>query len=154
MTHLEAKHRAPDDPFEQGGARRTGLAVFAGLIAISAYFGALGLILGFLDLGATVTARLPVGSPVLGGVALTVVVALPSSALAWLAWRGDRRTSVGAVVTGALILGWIAVELAFIRELSFFHPTFVVIGLVLIWIGIRSLPGRGRAVQRAFVKRQ
>ena len=146
MTYVEARHRARDESSERRATRRTGLAVFAGVIATAAYFGALGLILGFLDLGATVTARLPFDSPVLGGVALTIVVAVPSSVLAWLAWRGDRRTAVAAVVTGTLIVAWIAVELAFIREFSFFHPTFVVIGIALIWIGYRSLPGRGSPV--------
>ena len=36
---------------------------------------------------------------------------------------------------GTLVIGWIVVELAFIQELSFFHPTYVLIGATLIWIG-------------------
>ncbi|HEY5185488.1 MAG TPA: hypothetical protein VIM19_11430 [Actinomycetes bacterium] len=67
----------------RGGRRRTGLAGLAGLVALSGYAGALGLALGFLDLRAQVTARLPFASPVLGGFVLTVIVAVPSTVLAW-----------------------------------------------------------------------
>ena len=75
----------------------------------------------------------------LGGLALAVIVAVPSTVLARWAWRGDPRTDLAAVVTGVLVIGWIVVELAFIKELSFFHPTYVVVGAALIWAGRRSL---------------
>lgn len=133
------------DPPEGTRGRRTGLAVFAGLIAFSAYGGALGLTLGFIDLGARINDRLPLGSPVLGGFALALVVAVPSTVLAWWAWRGDPRTDLAAVVTGVLVIGWIVVELAFIRELSFLHPTYVLVGAALIWAGRRALRRTGPA---------
>ncbi|HEX5294165.1 MAG TPA: hypothetical protein VFX25_35265 [Streptosporangiaceae bacterium] len=69
---------------------RAGLAILAGLLALSAGLGALGLATGFLDLGRQLTARLPLHSPVLGSIALMVVVALPCAVLAWLAGRGDQ----------------------------------------------------------------
>ncbi len=127
------------------GRRRTGLAWLAGLVALSAYAGAVGLAFGFLDLGTQVTARLPFASPVLGGFALTVIVAAPSTVLAWWAWRGDRRTDRAAVVTGVLVIGWIVVELAFIKELSFFHPAYVAVGAALVWMGRRALHRTGSA---------
>ena len=120
------------------GSRRSGLTAFAAVIALSAWGGALGLSIGFLSLPARLNDRLPFASPVLGGLALTLVVALPATWLASLAWHGDRRTDGWAVVTGGLLVGWILVELAFIRDFSFFHPTYLVIGLVLIWIGRRA----------------
>ncbi len=115
--------------------RRTGTAVFAALIALSAWGGALGLLTGFLSLTPEIDARLPFGSPAFGGLALAFVVALPTTVLAWFAWHGDPRTDLAALVSGTLVIGWIVVELAFIRELSFFHPTYVLIGAALIWIG-------------------
>jgi hypothetical protein len=95
----------------------------AALRALSAYGGGAGLITGSLDLGVTATARMPFHSTVLGGLALIAVVALPSTALAWLAARGHHRTGDASIVAGILLVGWILIELAFIRELSFFHPS-------------------------------
>ena len=34
---------------------------------------------------------------------------------------------------------WILLELAFIRELSFFHPLYIAVGLVMIWAGFRAV---------------
>ncbi len=115
--------------------RRLGVCVFAGLIALSAYAGAFGLITGWLRLDDITAARLPFSSPVLGGIALTVIVAVPATWLAWLAWRGDPRIEAVELLTGGLLVGWILVELAFIRVISFFHPTYLVIGVILIWLG-------------------
>jgi hypothetical protein len=114
---------------------RAGVAVFAAIIAFSAYAGAIGLVSGGLSLGDELTARLPFGSPVLGGIALALIVAVPSTWLAWLAWQADPRTDAAALAVGIVIIGWIVVELAFIREFSFFHPVYLVVGAALIWIG-------------------
>ena len=63
------------------------------------------------------------------------MVALPSTVLARFAWRDDPRTDPMALVAGVLLIGWIVVELVFIRELSFFHPAYVLVGVVLLWLG-------------------
>jgi hypothetical protein len=42
-------------------------------------------------------------------------------------------------VTGVLVIGWILVELAFIRELSFFHPLYLAVGGLLLWAGRPAL---------------
>ena len=122
----------------EGSASRHGvLAVLAGLIALSAYGGALALITGSLNLGNTAAARLPFHSTVVGGLALIAVVAAPNTLLAWVAARGRPRSGDLSILTGVLLAGWILVELAFIRELSFFHPIYFALGALLIWIGIR-----------------
>lgn len=126
--------------------RHAGLAAFAALLALSAWGGAAGLSIGFLSLGPAVESRLPFASPVFGGLALAVVVALPMSVLAVLAWRGDPRTGDAAVVCGVLQVGWIVVELLFIWELSFFHPLFLAIGVALIVIGRRMGASLGSRV--------
>ena len=99
-------------------SRHRGLAVVAGLIALSAYGGALGLATGFLNLGNTVASRLPFHSPVLGGLALVAVVAVPTTVLAWQAARGQRTSGDVSIVAGVLLAGWILVELALIGELE------------------------------------
>lgn len=115
-------------------ARRV-LAVLAALVAISAYGGAIGLAGGGLSIGSDLEARLPWGSPVLGGIALAMLVGMPFTVLAGAAWRGTRRTNETAMGAGALLVGWIAVELAFIRELSIFHPLYAAIGIAFVLAG-------------------
>ena len=95
------------------------------------------------------TSRLPFASQVLGGIALLAVVAVPNAVASWLAARGDRRSGDASVVAGLLLAGWIVAELAFIRQLSFFHPLFLVVGALLIWLGSRLLRRPGPAGERA-----
>ena len=51
-----------------------------------------------------------------------------------------RRPARGlaASVAGVLLMGWIVVELAFIREVSFFHPVFFLVGLLFVIAGRRT----------------
>lgn len=61
---------------------RVALAAYAGFIALSAYFGSIGMISGLLPVGTTLAERLPFHSPVFGGVALALIVGLPASVVA------------------------------------------------------------------------
>jgi hypothetical protein len=115
------------------------LVVMSSLNAVFALGGAWGLATGGLGLGPTLEARLPWGSTVVAGAALAVLVALPNVALATVAARGNRHTGLVGIVVGAAMVLWIAVELAFIRELSFFHPLYVVVGCVMVWAGARAV---------------
>jgi hypothetical protein len=112
----------------------------AAVNAVAAAGGAWGLVSGAIGIGPRLEARLPWQSPTLGGVALLLAVAVPNAVLAVLAWRDDRRTGPAAVATGVLLVVWILVELAFLRELSFFHPLYVAVGLLLVWLGRRAAP--------------
>lgn len=129
------------------------ISILATLNAVAAAAGALGLATGFLDLTPGATDRLPWSSPVVGGVALAVLVAVPNAWLSVLALRRDRRTPITAVVVGAGMVVWIGVELAFIHELSFFHPLYVVLGLVMMLAGLRLMRSRD-AVPAGSVARQ
>lgn len=112
--------------------RRRGLAVAALAVAVSAWAGAAGLIVGFLSIGTELNQRLPAHSPVVGGIALAVVVAAPFSALGLLAWRGHRGTARAAALAGVVLMGWIVVELIVIRSISFFHPAFLLVGIAFV----------------------
>ena len=125
------------------------IAVIAALNALTALVGAAGLALGFLDLGEVVTSRLPWGSTVLAGLALALLVAAPNALLVVLAARRDRSTGLVAVVVGSLLVLWILIELAFIRELSYFHPLYLVVGLALVWLGLRSIRTRTGITRQA-----
>jgi len=123
--------------------------VLALLNAFSAVGGGVSLILGYLSVGPELTARLPWGSAVVGGVALLLCVAVPNAVLGVLALRKDDRVAGAAVGVGLLLVGWILVELAFIRELSFFHPSYAGIGLVLVLLGRRLQRIEGAATRNA-----
>ncbi|HAN34852.1 MAG TPA: hypothetical protein DCQ52_05210, partial [Acidimicrobiaceae bacterium] len=112
------------------------LAVAAGLTALVAAGGATGLVGGFIDIGDRLQSRLPFASPVFGGVALALIVALPFAILAGRAWSGRPGTGAAAVFAGALLVGWIVVEVAFLRELSFLHPLCVVVGGAFVVVGL------------------
>jgi len=117
--------------------RRTTVGL-AAAVAISACGGALGLVTGTLALGHELDQRLPFHSPVLGGVALALVVGLPATVLPLLVRRRDARADRAAVLAGALLLAWILVELAFIREFSFLQPVYGGVGLAFVAIGRRG----------------
>ena len=113
------------------------LAGFAGLNALSAWFGVLGLVGGGLSFGEELNQRLPFDSLVLAGLALAAIVAIPSTVLAVLAWRGDPRTPLVATALGALLIGWIIVQLLFLQSFSFFQPLYAAIGVSFLVVGRR-----------------
>jgi hypothetical protein len=111
------------------------LGVVAELNALAALAGAWGLASGVLTLSATAESRLPGASPTLAAGALVAAVAVPNAVVAVLTYRGDCRTGVVAQAAGVALVLWILVELALIRELSFFHPLYIVIGLLMVRLG-------------------
>ena len=113
------------------------LVLLAVVNSVGALAGACGLATGFLGLGPTLTGRLPFGSAFFAGVALGLLVAVPNGALAVVAWRCGRQTGLVGILVGAAMVVWILVELAFIRELSFFHPLYATVGLLMVWAGFR-----------------
>jgi hypothetical protein len=136
-THVSSEGQASgrSSPESATIVRRPLLAAYAAQLAVGAYGGALGLVVGFLQLPANLEHRLPLGSPVVGAVALTILVALPATVVTVMAWRGHRYTLHAAVLDGTLLMGWIVVELAFIRDFSFLHPFYFGVGLGLVWWG-------------------
>jgi hypothetical protein len=114
-----------------------GFAVFIGLNALAAWGGAIALMTGVIDMG-DLTDRLPFASPVLGGVALALVVAIPLSFLSYAAWTGALVTPSAAEVSGVLLLGWITVQAAMLRAFSPFQPFYLAVGAALIVWGQRQ----------------
>ena len=112
------------------------LLFLAVLNTVTALGGAWGLVSGVLDLG-PVTSRLPWGSPVVAGIALGLLVALPNAVLIGVALRRGRSTGLVGIAVGTAMVAWILVEMTFIRELSFFRPLYGAIGLLMVWAGFR-----------------
>jgi hypothetical protein len=114
--------------------RRDAVAAYAGFVAFSAYAGAVGLVTGALDTGPTIEHRLPLHSPVLGGIALALVVGVPATVLSERAWRG-QEVGRAAVVAGSMLIAWIAIEVAFIREFSWLQVFYTGVGVSFIALG-------------------
>jgi hypothetical protein len=109
--------------------------VYAAFVAVSAWGGVVGLASGALDMGHDLNQRLPFHSPAFGAFALGVIVGVPATALARQAARGDRQTGATAMFAGAMLIVWIAVELAFIRQFSWLQPFYVGVGVTFVVIG-------------------
>jgi len=137
---MERTTTHPTDRQETATRPRRGLCVGAVVVAASAVAGAIGLASGKLDLGERLNERLPWHSPVLGGIALTVAVAAPYAVVAWCAGHGDERTDLAALISGLTLVGWILVELGFIREVSFLHPVCAGTGLAFAVAGRKARP--------------
>jgi hypothetical protein len=114
---------------------RRALAAYAGFIAVSAYAGSIGLISRLLPVSASLAERLPFHSPVFGGIALALIVGLPSSCVAVLSWRRHPRTPDAAALAGLLLVGWVVVELAVIRQFSVLQAVYAAAGAGLIALG-------------------
>jgi hypothetical protein len=121
-----------------GSTSRHGwLTTLAGFVAVSAFGGAIGLIGGWLRLPSSMAARLPFHSPVFGGLALACVVAAPATLVAVLALRRHPRDRDAATLAGVLLVGWIVVEVAVIRQFSTLQVVYGLAGLGLIASGSR-----------------
>ncbi|MEV6562075.1 hypothetical protein AB0M22_40580 [Nocardia sp. NPDC051756] len=114
------------------GTRQAVLGLIAGVVATWAFAGALGLSTGVIRLGATIDARIPFHSPVFGAVMLAVIVGLPMTIAGALAARNDERTPIAGMTAGTALIGWIAVQVAVIRELSWLQPVCIALGLVVL----------------------
>jgi drug/metabolite transporter (DMT)-like permease len=132
---------APD----ASGARRA-LGVACGLMSATAVAGVVGLVGDGIDLGPTITARLPFHSQVLGGVALAGIVAVPMGAAAVAGWRRSTRTGDFAVLAGTALGGWIVGQVAIIRTFSWMQPVCFAYGV--------AVAGAGQALRRRPARRQ
>lgn len=124
---------------ERMGPHRGWLMVLAGFVALSGYGGAAGLISGWLPLTASIIRNVPFDSPVFAGLALACVVAVPATAVTVLTWRRSPRSGDAATLAGLLLVGWIVVETAVIRQFSALQVVYGLAGLGLVAGGSRAM---------------
>lgn len=115
--------------------RRQGAGVCA-VTSVAARSGVVGLAGGGIDFGPTITARLPWHSPVLAAAARELVVAGPMAATAGLGWARSKRTAEAAVLAGLALIGWIVVETAVIRTVSWLQPACLAYGGLVLALGL------------------
>lgn len=120
----------------ESGIQQAILALLSGFVTIWAVAGAVGLAGGGIDLGGVVVERLPFDSPVLAGVALALVVAVPMALTCVLAARGDHRAPALAVGAGGLLIVWIVVQVYTIRTFNWLQPLSVMFGLAVLVLGV------------------
>ena len=112
--------------------------MYTGSLAVSAYFGSLGMATGLLPLDQEMSSRLPLRSPVLGGLALAVVVALPATWAAVLSARRHPRSRDVTALAGVALVGWIVVEIAVVRMFSPLQPICAAVGVGFVTGGSRA----------------
>jgi hypothetical protein len=130
-----------------------GTAALTGIIALSAYAGVVGLVGGAISFGETINARLPFHNLFLAGMALLLAVAAPMTAAAVACIRDLRYASELVIGAGLLLVVWIAVELAFIKSYSWFHPTYLGLA-ILVLISGWLLERAGRADSQSTASQQ
>ncbi|GAA3044182.1 hypothetical protein [Actinokineospora globicatena] len=139
-----------DVPRRRGTTRMTVLAAMAGVMALVAFGGALGLLLGAIDFGEVVDQRLPLGSKPLAGVALAVVVGVPMVVAAVSVRRGSALSRLIAPAAALALYGWVVIEVAVTRDAQWRQLVCAVYAAVLLWLALRrdSDDGERRRGQR------
>jgi hypothetical protein len=130
LTAFDARHRGGMAAFLV--SHRAGVAALAGCVAASAWFGSVGMASGVLPVESRVASRLPFASPVFAAIALAVVVAIPTTIATWATLRRSPAAAPAVGVSGLLLVGWIAVELAVLREFSPLQVICAVAGAALV----------------------
>jgi len=116
--------------------RRT-FVVAESLIALAGTAGAAQLCSGSLTLPTSDLAPLGLSSWVLPGLWLFASVAAPSSAAAWLAWRGSAHTPVAVLVASTALLTELVVQIPFVGP-SVLQVVFGTAAVALATLGWRA----------------
>lgn len=128
---------------EQGTAWRWALFGVLVLVGASAVYGGVGLMADGLGMPPDWLDSTPFTSWVLPGVALLVTVALPQLGAAWLVVVHHPRAALGALVVGAALVLWIAVQLLVLRRYFILQPVIAGFGVVEMLFAWRwTAPGR------------
>jgi hypothetical protein len=101
--------------------------------AVSAIAGAVGLVVGFMNIPASVLATTPFADFTVPALLLGVVVGGSALAAAAIALFGPRRIeTLATAAAGCVMVGWITVEVAMIGVGSWLQPFYFAVGLVMI----------------------
>ena len=121
---------------------RTGLGILELVVGAAAVYGGVAVMRDGMGMPSRWLAGTPFTSWLLPGLALLLIVggSQLTAALALLRdWRGARPVAIGS---GAVLMGWIAVQLLVLQRFHPMQPTMFVLGglvAVLAW----QLPHRG-----------
>jgi hypothetical protein len=116
---------------------RVALVMLEVFVGVGAVYGGVMLARDSWGLPVTDLEPLPLHSWVLPGVALLVSVAAPMLAAAVLVARSHVRAADASVLAGAILVGWIVVQLAVIGPQMALQAVMFVLGLVISALGLR-----------------
>ena len=101
--------------------------------AVSAIAGAVGLVVGFMNIPASVLSTTPFADFTIPALLLGLVVGGSALAAGAIALFGPRRIeALATAAAGCVMVGWITVEVAMIGLGSWLQPFYFVVGLVMI----------------------
>jgi hypothetical protein len=115
---------------------RIALVMLEAFVGVGAVYGGVMLVRDSWGLPVTDLAPLPLHSWVLPGVALLVSVAAPMLAAAVLVARRHGLAADASVLAGAILAGWIVVQLAVIGPQMALQAVMFVLGLVTAALGL------------------
>lgn len=111
--------------------------------AVSAFAGAIGLVVGYMNIPLSVLRTTPFADFTIPALLLGIVVGGSALAAAVIAivgprsitplepWRFDALATAAA---GCIMVGWMTIEIAMIGLGSWLQPTYFVVGLVMIGV--------------------
>jgi hypothetical protein len=102
------------------------------IIAANAVYGGLGLMTTGLGMPAQWLAGTPFASWVVPGAFLLLVVAAPMAVAAGLELRRSTRAYRASLAAGALLIGWILVQLVILRRYFFLQPVLAAAGVAVV----------------------
>lgn len=106
-----------------------GVEVVLGLAAV---YGSVGLLTGTIGMSDTWLAGTPFRSWAVPGLALLLVVAVPTLTAAILETRRHPRAELVSATAGLLQVGWIAVELLAMQRYDPLQPVVLALAIVLL----------------------
>lgn len=112
--------------------------------AVSAFVGALGLVIGFMNIPLTVLRGSPFSDFTYPALLLGVVVGGSALAAAAISVFGPRRIeTLASAAAGCIMVGWMTIELAMIGLGTWVQPAYLVVGLVMVGLaGLLELAKR------------
>lgn len=122
-----------------GPVWRVTAGLISGATAIAAYVGTwylTGEEAAMWDVPSFAPAFLPGGAWAFAGFALLLFVAAPMSVAALMAFSGHRGAAEAAMVAGALLVGWIIVQVMLIGLVALLQPIMFLVGVVVFAMGL------------------
>jgi hypothetical protein len=126
--------------------------------AVSAFAGALGLVIGFMNIPLSVLRTTPFADFTVPALLLGFVVGGSALAAALIAAFGPHRVALveplrfdalATAVAGCIMVGWMTIEIAMIGLGSWLQPTYFVVGLLMIglagllqWVEVHEISMR------------